>query len=60
MFQKKFKKVDHIDSCKIIVLEVKKIVLFAPCRTRLTDFESSWLETFALYKVQIFDIMLGN
>jgi hypothetical protein len=33
---------------------------FAPCKTRSAPFESSWLRTFVLHKVEVFDIMLGN
>jgi hypothetical protein len=49
------KKVDHID-LKIM----KKMAYVAPCQTRLINFESSWLKIFALYKVEIFDITIGN
>jgi hypothetical protein len=32
---------------------------FEPCKTRSTNFESSWLKTFVLHKVTL-DIMLRN
>jgi hypothetical protein len=54
-----FKKVDHID-CKIIPFEVKKDVLFTPCKARSANFEPSWLQIFLLYKIEALDIMLGN
>jgi hypothetical protein len=54
-----FKKVNHTD-CKIIAFEVKKIALFSPYKTRSANFESSWFKTFALHKVEDFNIALGN
>jgi hypothetical protein len=54
-----FKTVDNI-GCKTKAFEVKKKVIFTPSKTRSTNFESSWLETFVLYKVEAFSIMLGN
>jgi hypothetical protein len=59
MCRKNFKKVHHID-CKIIAFEVKKRAYFTPCKTWLANFEPPWLKTFALHKVEVFDIMLGN
>jgi hypothetical protein len=59
MCAKNFKKVDHID-CKIIAFEGKKRVFFTPCKTWLANFESSWLKSFALHKLEAFDIVLGN
>jgi hypothetical protein len=55
-----FKKVGNID-CKIITFEVKKRVLLQQiCKIGSTNFESSWLKTFVLCKVEAFDIVLGN
>jgi hypothetical protein len=54
-----FKKVDHID-CKIIAFEVKKKAFFTPHKTRSTNLECSWLKTFALHKLEAFDIVLEN
>jgi hypothetical protein len=56
---KSFKKVDHID-CKIIAFEVKKKTLFTPCKIGSANFEFSWLKTFALQKLEAFDIVLKN
>jgi hypothetical protein len=56
IFSKKF---DYID-CKTIVFEVKKRAFIASWKTRLANFEFSWLKTFALYIIKVFDIMLGN
>jgi hypothetical protein len=53
-----FQNVGYID-CKIIVFEVKKD-FFTLCKIRLANFESSWLETFALQKVENFNTMLRN
>jgi hypothetical protein len=50
---KGFKKVDHID-CKIIAFEVKKGAYFIPCKTRSINFDSSWLKTFGLQKLEDF------
>jgi hypothetical protein len=33
---------------------------FTPCKIWSTNFESSWLKTFVLHKVEVFGIMLGN
>jgi hypothetical protein len=33
---------------------------FSPCKTGSTNFESSWLKTFALHKLEAFDIVLRN
>ena len=33
---------------------------FTPCKTRSANFESSWLKTFALHKLEAFDILLRN
>jgi hypothetical protein len=57
--RKIFKKVDNID-CKIIEFEVKKRAFFTHCKTWSTNFESSCLKTFALHKIEAFDIVLGN
>jgi hypothetical protein len=59
MCGKSSKIVDHID-CKSIVFEVKKRVFFALNNIGSTNFESSWLKTFALQKVEVFDNMFGN
>jgi hypothetical protein len=59
MCGKSFKKVDHID-CKIIEFEVKKRVFFTTCKTSSTNFESSWLNTFVLHKVEAFNIELNK
>jgi hypothetical protein len=56
---KKFQKVDHIDS-KVIAFEMKRRVFFTPCKIGSTNFESSWLKTFALHNLEAFDIVLGN
>jgi hypothetical protein len=42
------------------MLEVKKRAFFTPHKTGSANFESSWLKTFALYKLEAFDIVLGN
>jgi hypothetical protein len=39
---------------------VEKKTSFAPCKTRLANFDSSWLKNFALNKVVTLDIMLRN
>jgi hypothetical protein len=57
--RKCFKKADHID-CKVIAFEVKKRAFFTPCKIGSTNFEFSWLKTFALNKLKAFDIVLGN
>jgi hypothetical protein len=57
--QKSFKKGDNID-CKIIAFEVKKRVIFITCKIGLTNFESFWLKTFVLPKVEAFDIVFRN
>jgi hypothetical protein len=44
----------------IVVIQVKKELFFAPCKTRSTKFKSSWLKTLSLNKVEVFDIMLEN
>jgi hypothetical protein len=59
MCGKSFKIVDHIN-CKIIAFEVKKRILFTPYKVGSINFESSWLKTFALHKLEAFDIMLNN
>jgi hypothetical protein len=59
MCQKGFKKVDHID-CKIIAFEVKKRALFTAYKMRSTNFGSSWLNFFAIFKMKAFDSILGN
>jgi hypothetical protein len=59
MCGKSFRKFDYID-CKIILFEVRKIAFVAPCKIGSANFESSGLKTFALYKVNSFNIMLGN
>jgi hypothetical protein len=52
-----FKKIDHID-CKTKVFELKKRAFIASCKTWLGNFEFSWLITFALFIIKIFDFML--
>jgi hypothetical protein len=47
---------NKIIDCKI----VKKEPFLTPCKTRSTNFESFWLETFALHNIGDFDIMLEN
>jgi hypothetical protein len=42
------------------MFEVKKRAFLTPCKTSLANFESSWLKTFVLHKLEAFDIMLGN
>jgi hypothetical protein len=59
MCGKSFKKVEHI-VFKIIAFEVKKRPFFTPYKTRSTNFESSWLKTISLYKVEAFDFVLRN
>jgi hypothetical protein len=59
MCAKCFQKVDHID-CKIIGFLLKRRASFIPRKIELANFESSWLKTFALHKVEAFGIMLGN
>jgi hypothetical protein len=44
----------------VIEFEVEKKTSFAPCKTRLANFDSSWLKNFALNKVVTLDIMLRN
>jgi hypothetical protein len=39
---------------------MKKRVFFAPYKRGSINFESSWLSTFVLHKVEVFDVMLGN
>jgi hypothetical protein len=59
MCGKNSKKVDNID-CKIIEFKIKKRGVFLhPGRERSSKFESSWLQTFTLGKVEAFDIILG-
>jgi hypothetical protein len=57
MCGKSFNKFVYKD-CKIIAFEVKKKIFFTLCKTRSTNFESSWLKNFALHKVEDFDIAL--
>jgi hypothetical protein len=57
--EKSFKKLSCIDR-KIIVFEVMKKSFFTPCKIGLANFESSWLTTLVLSKVEAFDIMLGD
>ena len=59
IFEKTFKYVDYIDR-KIIVFEVKKGAFFILCKIGSLKFESSWLTTLVLYKVETFDIMLRD
>jgi hypothetical protein len=59
MCRKSFKKVDHRD-CKIIAFEMKKRAFFTPCKTWSINFESTWLKTFALHKLEALDVVLGN
>jgi hypothetical protein len=54
-----FKKLDGID-LKIIVFEVKKRAFFTPYKIGPTNFESSWLKTFALHKLEAFGNVFGN
>jgi hypothetical protein len=59
MCGKSFIKVDYID-CSIIGIEVEKKISYTPCKTWSTIFQSSWLKTFALQKLEASDIVLGN
>jgi hypothetical protein len=54
---KLFNKIDYID-CKIIVFEMKKRAFFTPYKTGSKTFESSWLKTLVLHKLEEFDIIL--
>jgi hypothetical protein len=56
---KSFKKANYID-CKIIEFEVKRRTSFASWKTWSINSESSWLKTFALHKLEAFDVMLRN
>jgi hypothetical protein len=47
-------------NCKIVAFEVKKSVFFSPYKTGLANFESSWLKTFALHKLEVLYIVLEN
>jgi hypothetical protein len=38
----------------------EKRAFFTPFKTRLANFESSWLKTFVPQKLEAFDIVLGN
>jgi hypothetical protein len=53
------KNVDYIN-CKITIFKVKKRAFSTSCKTWSTNFESSCLKTFALHKIEAFDIVLGN
>jgi hypothetical protein len=46
--------------CKIRTFKVKKTSFFTPYKTRLANFESSWLKTFLLHKPEAFDVVLRN
>jgi hypothetical protein len=59
MCGKSFKKVDHID-CKIIVFKMKKKAFFKTIKIGSANFESFWLKTFALHKLEAFDNVLKN
>jgi hypothetical protein len=59
MCRKSLKKSNHID-CKITTFEVKKRAFFTSNKRGFANFIASWLKTFALYKVEAFDIVLGN
>jgi hypothetical protein len=59
MCKKSFKEVDYRD-CKIIMFEAKKRAFFTPYNTGSANFKSYWLKTFVLYKIEAFDIVLGN
>jgi hypothetical protein len=52
MCGKSFKKVGHIN-CKFIAFEMKKRALLTSYKTELAIFESSWLKTLALHKVEV-------
>jgi hypothetical protein len=43
-----------------MAFEVKKRAYIALYKTWLTKFEFSWFKTFALHKVEVFDVVLGN
>jgi hypothetical protein len=43
-----------------MTFELKKRVSLTTWKIGSTNFESSWLKTFALRKVEAFDIVLGN
>jgi hypothetical protein len=51
-----FKNID----CKIIAFELKKRALFILCKIGSANFKSSWLKTFALHKLEAFDVVLEN
>jgi hypothetical protein len=42
------------------VFEVKKRAFLTPHKAGSINFESSWLKTSTLYKIEAFDIILGN
>jgi hypothetical protein len=42
------------------VFEVKKRAFFTPCKIGSANIESSWLKTFALHKLEAFNLVLGN
>jgi hypothetical protein len=46
-----------IPNSVFIAFEVKKRASFTPYKTGLANFESSWLTTFALLKLEVFDIV---
>jgi hypothetical protein len=42
------------------MFEVKKSVIFSLCKTSSANFESFWLKSFVLHKVEALYIVLGN
>jgi hypothetical protein len=52
-----FKKVDYID-CKIIAFKVKKRAFLHPEKLRSIDFEFPWLNSFSLFRVEVFDVIV--
>jgi hypothetical protein len=57
MCEKKFKKVDHID-CKIIAFKVKKRAFLHPAKAWSANFEFPWLNSFSLFRMEVFDVIV--
>jgi hypothetical protein len=60
MCGKVFKRLTTLIARVLIELEVKKRAFLTPYKTKSANYESSWLEIFAPYKVEAFDIGIGN
>jgi hypothetical protein len=58
---KKFRKhwPHKLQNCSIWS-EEKRFFYFTPCKRESGNFDSSWPKTFALHKLEAFDIVLGN